>query len=143
MPISTKKQDDNIKHLRSALDNLKKMVNDQKIVIKSADKGDITVIMTREFYIDMCMAELSKPKFYLPIGDIDPSPQVKEAVYLFAVKHKAILTKKEFECLTMNNYEMANFYTVPKLHKCVALNDILKKTNQKYIQISDFPYKIE
>ena len=71
--IQVVKLKDNIKHLRSALHELIQKTQDGEIIIKSADKGDITVIMSPEYYAHMCNNELSKSDFYCNEGDHDPS----------------------------------------------------------------------
>ena len=86
-------------------------------MIKSADKGDVTVIMSSEYYYNMCMNELNKEQVYKRMGKNDPSKLVYRKVLEFANRYKDTLTKKEYQFLTQKEYRMANFYSVPKLHK--------------------------
>ena len=140
LPVRTKRPRDNIKDLRPALESLRQKTRNQ-IVIKPADKGDITVIMSPKFYYDMCMRELSNTDHYEIVGKVDPTPLVMEAVSLFATKYRNILTQNEFLYLTERKYHMANFYMLPKLHKSEYLNNILGSS--RYVYLKDFRQKID
>ena len=125
----------------TALKTLTDKVSNGTIVIKSADKGDVTVVMSQEYYYTMCMNELSKTKFYKNLGKRNPSPNVTTNVKNFANQYRNILTKKEYDFLTKNNYRMANFYTLPKLHKSVTINSKLK--GSEYVHLPDFAEIVE
>ena len=142
MNIQVVKSKDNIKHLRSALQELIQKTQDGEIIIKSADKGDITVIMSPEYYARMCNNELSKSDFYCNKGDHDPSQGVTDAVNSFAERYKEILTLKEYEYITKRSYKMAYFYMLPKLHKSDYINDLLKNSST-YVHITNFTQNIE
>ena len=91
---------DNIATLRRALQSLLRKISNHEIIIKSADKGDITVVMSIDFYKDMCMKELSKEDFYQSIGERDPSNRILQTVRAFAERYNHILTRNEFRYLT-------------------------------------------
>ncbi len=82
--------------LRDALQSMVTKVNNQEIVIKSADKGDITIIMSPMQCKNMCLQELNKVEHYQWMGPEDPSPSIKTLVDNFCVKYKDILTQKEY-----------------------------------------------
>ena len=128
--------------IREALQTLTNKVSKNEIVIKSADKGDVTVIMTSEYYYEMCMNELNKEKVYKRLGKTNPSDLVKREVLEFANRYRGILTKKEYQFLTKKEYKMANFYCLPKLHKSARVNEILQDGDE-YIHVPDFTDIIE
>ena len=128
--------------LRNALETLTEKVTSGEIVVKSADKGDITVIMSSEYYYQMCMNELGKENVYRRLGKVDPSNTVLSEVVAFANRYRRILTNKEYQFLTKADYKMANFYSLPKLHKSVDVNEILKHGGE-YVHVPDFTPIIE
>ena len=140
IPIHASNPRDNIKKLRRALDSLI-CKTEKDVVIKSADKGDIIVIMSPEFYLSMCMDELSNTDYYEMVGEIDPSPLVMEAVTSFAERYRHSLTPNEYVYLKESKYAMANFYMLPKLHKSSYLSGILG--SKRYVHIADFHQKID
>ena len=138
----TKSRSNMPKPLREALRTLTDKVTNMEIVIKSADKGDITVIMSSEYYSKMCMNELSKDDVYKCLGKANPSDLVYRKVKEFADQYRSILTKKEYQFLTKKQYRMANFYSLPKLHKWAQVNQQLRNSGE-YIHIPDFSDVVE
>ena len=132
---------DNIKGLRTALSSLIDRITKHQIIIKPADKGDIIVIMSVEFYKQMCLNELSKQDFYKIIGDNDPSMRVMNTVKQFAEKYESTLTRNEFRFLTEGKYRMAYFYMLPKLHKSNYINNNIN--HSEYVHFQDFQHQIE
>lgn len=142
----TKKQRNNnnmTKPLQEAHRTLAEKTENMEIVIKSADKGEVIVIMSTEYYYEMCMNELNKDTVYKRLGKANPSNLVYRKVVDFANRYKTILTKKEHQFLTEKKYRTANFYTLPKLHKSASINDILRNGEDEYIHIQDFTDSIE
>ena len=123
--VTVKRPSDNIKSLRKALRSLIERTEKREIIIKSADKGDITVIMSPTFYVHMCMNELSKEEFYKLIGSDNPTQRILDVVQNFALKYKSMLTSNEFAYLTQRKYRMANFYMMPNLLKSEYINTVL------------------
>ena len=128
--------------LHTALQTLTQKVDDGELVFKSADKGDVTVVMSPEYYHQMCMNELNKEKFYRPMGNNDPSNNVLADVKSFANNYREILTNKEYDFLTKKKYRMANFYTLPKLHKSALVNNMLREGSE-YIHATDIQEIVE
>ena len=128
--------------LQTALLSLMDRITKNQIIIKSADKGDVTVVMSRQFYLEMCMNELSKTEFYKNLGSADPSKRTKKIVKEFAEKHKDVLTPKEFEFLVQKKYRMAYFYCLPKLHKSEEINNVMN-TGAEYVHLDNFNGTIE
>jgi hypothetical protein len=139
--VSCRKPMDNMNNLRPALKSLTSKTNQHEIVIKSADKGDVTVVMSVDYYVDMCMRELSNTEYYTILGDDDPTPLLQEAVVSFAERYQSMLTPKEFDFLTKRKYSMANFYMLPKLHKSPVLNEIMGTS--EYLFMRDFHHTID
>ena len=127
---------------KTALDTIVHRIDEGELVVKSADKGDITVIMSQDYYYKMCMNELDKTKFYRSLGRNDPSRQVLNDVKSFANRYCETLTPKEHQFLTSNDYKMANFYMLPKLHKSAVINSMLKD-GAEYIHLPDLDEVIE
>ena len=90
----------------------------------------------------MCMNELSKESVYKRLGKVNPSKLVYKKVVDFANRYKNILTKKEYQFLTEKKYKIANFYSLPKLHKSASINQLLSD-GEEYIHIEDFTDSIE
>ena len=128
--------------LVEAMKTLKQKTEDGTIIIKSADKGDVTVVMDTDYYYEMCMKELNKQKFYKKLGKVDPSKNVLKDVRNFAKHYEETLTKKEYLCLTKKEYKMANFYTTPKLHKSTHVNKKLEE-GLEYVHLTNFEEIIE
>ena len=141
LTVRVKHVPDNIKELRPALKSLVEKTRNNDIVIKSADKGDITVIMSADYYLNMCMKELRKTEYYQIIGENDPSDRVMKAVIDFADNYQHILTPKEYNYLVGKKYSMAHFYMLPKLHKSRFLNETLGRSS--YVWLKDFNEDIE
>ena len=135
--ILERKVKDNIdEQLRSALDKLSRKIQRNEIVIKPADKGSIIVVMSPEFYWDMCLKHLDNPVFYRKVPT-DPSNIVLGRISEFATKFKDRLTEKEFTVLTASTYKLSNFYMLPKLHKSKEINNHIVNTRTRYIHIPD------
>ena len=59
---------------REALKNLRRRTQTDEIVIKSANKGSATVIMSREDYVTEAMRQLNREEHYHRL-DQDPTPE--------------------------------------------------------------------
>ena len=129
--------------LQTGLQSLMDRISRGEIIIKSADKGDVTVVMSRDYYLSMCMHELSKPEFYKIHEGRDPSARILALVRRFAKKHTSILTPKEVDFLINKNYRMAYFYSMPKLHKSEEINQSMNSGSEEYLHLSDFSSVIE
>ena len=88
------------------------------------------------------MNNLSKDNVYRRLGNNDPSQSVISDVHPFADTYRRILTTKEYQYLTKKQYKMANFYSLPKLHKSVEINELLKGGHE-YIHAENFGGTIE
>ena len=133
----------NTSRFGNALSSLRRRIENQEIIIKSADKGDLTTIMTPSYYQDMCMRELNKQDCYENIGVTNPDESVRKVVVDFATKYKDVLTRNEFNFLTQRKYKTAYFYMLPKLHKSEHINNILRGSDTEYVHVKDFGEQID
>ena len=78
-PINIRKSKDNLMNLRKGLELLIEKINTNKIIIKSADKGSIIVVMTPKDYWNMCYRHLSDTTFYNNLDHNDPSTIVQDS----------------------------------------------------------------
>ena len=133
----------NTRRFGDALSSLKKRIEEKEIIIKSADKGDLTTVMSPTYYYNMCMRELDKQDCYENIGPADPGESVLQVVTDFAIKYKQILTRNEYNYLTKRRYRTAYFYMLPKLHKSEHINNILGDSNLEYVHVQGFGEEID
>ena len=137
LKIKNTKKKDNIDGRRMDLISLKSKVDLNQIIIKPADKGDMIVIQDPMDYRDMCLNHLHDNNYFVNLGPVDPSNNVRDKLIAFANKYKGMMTAKEYAYLTENKFKMANFYGLPKLHKNQELNKILRQgNNPEYLHIS-------
>ena len=70
--ISLFKIKDNLHTLRKGLDSLIRKIENKQIIIKSADKGSIIVIMSSDYYWNTCHSHISDTSYYTMLNDTDP-----------------------------------------------------------------------
>ena len=85
MNVWYQKAEDNIPHLRKALRTLIERIDNNEIIIKPADKGEIIVLQTVHDYRDMCLRHLEDEEYYEIVPE-DPTKLVKTEVENFAKK---------------------------------------------------------
>ena len=136
-PINIRKSKDNLMNLRKGLELLLEKINTNKIIIKPADKGSITVVMTPKDYWNMCYRHLSDTTFYNNLDNNDPSTIFQDRVNKFAENYKSILANNEYDFLTKRCHKISNFYMLPKLHKSKKINGIIEIKRTEYIQIDE------
>ena len=59
---------------------------------QNRDKGDVSVVMSTDYYVQMCMNELDKGEFYEIIGDVNPT---MDPVTTFVSVYKSMLTPND------------------------------------------------
>ena len=131
---------DNIKDLRDDLNKLILRAKQKEIIIKKADKGSIVVIMSPEYYLDMCCRHLNNTEFYKELNTTDPSPIIQSRINSFAEKYKSQLTHNEHKYITESKYKIANFYMLPKIHKSKTLNEIIKNDPKEYYIVNNINF---
>ena len=112
------KTKDNLQTLRKGLDSLSQIIEKKKeIIVKLADEGSILVIMSQDYYWNICQSHVSDTSYYRMLNDTDPSNIVQQPVTQFADKYKLMLTLKEDNYLTKRKHKISNLYMLLKLHK--------------------------
>ena len=98
-----------------ALSSLRKRTD---IVIKPADKGSATVVMSKDDYLSRVMDHLNNTHFYEKLSD-DPTERFTEEItsLLEEMKDKKVLEKETFCFLQPRNVRTSLFYNFPKIHK--------------------------
>ena len=131
------KTNDNLHTLRKELDSLIKKTENKEIIIKSADKGLVIVIMSPNNYWYICHCHISDISYYRMLNDPDPSNIVQQRVTHLADKCKSMLTLKEYNYLTKRKHKISNLYMRPKLHKSKRINEIIQKQQCEYINTEE------
>ena len=100
---------------RNALFSLRKRPN---IIIKPADKGSATVMMSKDDYLTRVMSHLNKTLFYGKLLE-DPIERFTEDITstLMEKREKEILNKDTFDFLCPKKVRTSWFYILPKIHK--------------------------
>uniref|UniRef100_A0A8C5M0M6 Reverse transcriptase domain-containing protein n=1 Tax=Leptobrachium leishanense TaxID=445787 RepID=A0A8C5M0M6_9ANUR len=97
---------------------LKDLQKDQTIVIKPADKGGGTVILSKEQYNEEVFRILNDETTYGKLKK-DPIKDIRNELesLLQGGNKKGILTKSELDYLLMEFTKTPHFYILPKIHK--------------------------
>ena len=87
-------------------------------MIKPADKGSATVIMSKDDYLTKVMSHLNVANFYEKLND-DPTECYSEEITPFLVdfNNREIIDKDAFNYLRPKQTRTSWFYILPKLHK--------------------------
>ena len=96
-----------------------KLKSNPNIIIKQADKGSSTVIMSKDAYIREGMRQLNDPVFYEKLS-APIFPETAETVLdiVFELKNKGYITEKQFDFLKPPEEPRPRiFYFLPKIHK--------------------------
>lgn len=91
------------------------------IVIKPADKGSATVVMSKEMYMTEAHRELSDHRYYRKLSE-DPTEVHASRVeeLLEEMLDDKAIDKNTKEYLTPGNPKAARFYHQPKIHKMIT-----------------------
>ena len=128
---------DNLMKLRKGSELLIEKINTNKIIIKTANKGSIIVVMTPKDYWNRCYRHLSDTTFYNNLDNNDLCTIDQDRVNEFTKKYKSILTNNEYDFLTKQCHKILIFYMLPKLHKSKEINKIIQRKRTEYIQIDE------
>ena len=91
------------------------------MVIKPADKGSATVIMSKEDYLTRVMDHVGNTQFYEKLSE-DPTEQFSKElkIYLTGMFERNVLDRNTFEFLLPKDPRTSLFYILPKIHKSGA-----------------------
>ena len=116
----------NLTHKRKRKFNLTKeqykgindLVQNDKIVIKKADKGSAVVAMNKSDYLREGYRQPSDANFYKKIEN-DPTEQVASDIknILSEMLEDELITEKNFDFFTKSEFSESRFYLLPKIHK--------------------------
>uniref|UniRef100_A0A8C5LSF6 Reverse transcriptase domain-containing protein n=1 Tax=Leptobrachium leishanense TaxID=445787 RepID=A0A8C5LSF6_9ANUR len=96
----------------------KELKANHQLVIKQADKGGGTVVMSREFYMQESLRLLGDRDTYQVLKKNPTVEFIKELESLLVKgKQDGILREEEFNFLFNNKCKTAIFYFIPKIHK--------------------------
>lgn len=110
-----------------------------ELVVTRADKGNVTVIMTREQYEEKSHEIVSDNKYYIQL-DNDPTStyQQKANKLISTFKNSNIITEQLSKTLTIYNQAAPKFYGLPKIHKpTLTLRPIISSINAPNSKIAN------
>ena len=90
------------------------MTSNKDIIIKKADKGSAVVVMNKKDYLREGYRQLSDKKI-----DHDPTTNVASEIQkiLNDMLEEELITDKNFEFFTEQQFSESKFYLLPKIHK--------------------------
>ena len=90
----------------------------QNLVVTKSDKGNKTVILNKEDYLNKSMTLLNDSKFYVKINkDPTDSTEKKNNDFVNYLYQKKILTSEETKMYKHYNSTSPLYYGLPKIHK--------------------------
>lgn len=112
------KKDNLTREERGALKSLRNRVLTGEIVIKPADKGSATVVMSHDNYVAEAMRQLTREEHHLLL-DRDPTTKYAEEItkLLAEMKARNAIDQETKDYLTPLHVRTARFYLLPKIHK--------------------------
>ena len=131
------KTKDNLHTLRKWLDSPIKKIGNEEIIMKPADKGSVIVIISPDYYWNICQSHILDTSYYRMLNDTDPSNIVQQRVTQFSDKYKSMLTLKEYNYLTKRKHKIPNLYMFLKLHKTKQINEIIQKQQCEYMNCEE------
>ena len=104
---------------RDEREALNSFMNDDKIVIKSADKGSATVAWNTKDYLMEASSQLNDRTLY-QMCQTAPLQKVNKGIkdILRDILNRKQIDKKIIDHLIMEKTQLGRFYLIPKIHKC-------------------------
>ena len=127
------------KHIHSnfnKLENqaLKDLRQNDQIIIKEADKGQVIILMDKSYNKDNILEILSEGNAYEEIHrNVDKTALTKIRNLIEGCS--ANLTKKEGDYLTTFEYKTTQLYGLPKVLKLLAIKNAIINQNSEYIKL--------
>ena len=103
---------------------LSKLINDETIVTKPADKGGAVVILSTGHYQSMIMQHLLDENTYKKVDSCIDS-KMQSNLLRFLRKYKMCFTEPEWKFLNYKHHEVSNFYALPKIHKSMIIESAI------------------
>lgn len=98
---------------------LKELQDNKDIIVTSADKGDVVVIMNVSHYTDLAWKHLSDSSTYLPLSE-DPTPTIVAEfnAYLRRCREDRVIDAGLYDRLKLpDDTAVQTMYFLPKIHK--------------------------
>lgn len=113
---------------------LKRLQNNNEIVIKEADKGGAICIMDKAFYREKMSELLMDDQTYKHIEDAG-NHKIMMKIKKLVEKFQHCLVKEEKEYLTAFEFRESNLYGLPKIHKSKLVKEAVTNQNSDYVII--------
>lgn len=112
----------------------------QDIIITKADKGAVTVVISKDDYIKKAEDLVNDTNVYTLLkGDPTFTTQKKNNDFISLLKHNDILDEATVKRLTIHNAVTPKFYGLPKIHKVdTPLRPIVSSINSPTYKLSAF-----
>ena len=117
-----------------AYSELKKL-SCETLEFKKADKSDTWVVLNKNDYRNLILKEHLLTESYEK-ASIDSNKKVHRKLINLVEKNKEILTKDEIKFLTDPDWKEAHFYGLPKIHKCLEINEKVKEGKSDYVKMN-------
>ena len=110
---------------------ISRLRNNDKIVIKKADKGSAVVIMNKCDYIAESLRQLSDQQFYIKLNESYTQYHIERITkHLIDIHGRGGMSKKVLEGLLPENCRTAKYYFLPKIHKSTITGRPIISGNQ-------------
>ena len=105
---------------------LRTLIQRTDIIIKQADKGSATVVMSREDYVSKAMDHLDNTDYYQKLGE-DPTKMFSEEVeqFLKGMVDRCSIDKITMQSLLVKNAKHPGFTYYQRSTNPAALEDLL------------------
>ena len=131
IPTNTTK--DNLTRFeRSALQELRELIDSYKIVIMPADKGGAVVVLEADHYKRMVESVFYDPQ-YFEGSDGNQMKSTINKINALCRKYSSELTKDEINYISRFDYKEANFYGLPKIHKSALIKQATKEQKSEVV----------
>ena len=133
----TLRQTHNNQNLKqSEWEAVKSLKDDNSIIIKQADKGGASVIMSKENCKSMVERILNDEVYYTKLK-ANPEKDLQMKYKRFLKNYKSHMTEKEMDYLQNFEAKTSNFYGLPKVHKSKQINEKCKLAQSNYVEITE------
>ena len=140
-PRKIKLEENVCKMEKKALTELKNLTK-TSLEIKKADKTDTWIIMEKKDYKDkLVLAEHLSSNTYKK-AELNSNHKVYNKLKNLITKHTNCLTKNEKNVILDQDWKNANFYALPKVHKCQEILSKIKECQSEYIKMK-FPTSLK
>jgi len=126
------KKPGHINYLGVLFSKTKQFLRDHgELVVTRADKGNVTVILTKEMYLELANNILQDQNYYRQLtNDPTSSYQQKANKLVSKLKKQKELSEEMAKGLTIYNQTSPKFYGLPKVHKpTLSLRPIISSIN--------------